>query len=192
MVCEPSASDVEQVLLDPNVFSAARHFLKFKPSADMFASSTHHQLPRYYSKDPADFNSAGLDAFRFNWKAEAAPYFNPPWSRISEVLQKIRRDEVRGMIVLPVWPSAEWWPLFESMRERFQIAGTPVFLTDSGDVRPLPRWKTIFAIINGARGSRHFAATTTSPRQSPAKRRRGGYGGTRGGRRPVLREVWHP
>jgi hypothetical protein len=75
---EPPASDVEQVLLDPNVFSAARHFLKFKPSADMFASSTHHQLPRYYSKDPEDFNSAGLDAFRFNWKAEIAPCFNPP------------------------------------------------------------------------------------------------------------------
>jgi len=52
------------------------------------------------------------------------------------VLQKIRRDEVRGMIVLPVWPSADWWPLFESMRERFQIADTLVFLNDSGDVRP--------------------------------------------------------
>ena len=43
-------TDCEQVKLNPTVFKKAVSKLKFKQSADMFASSTHHQLPRYYSK----------------------------------------------------------------------------------------------------------------------------------------------
>ena len=56
-------ADREQVLLNPEVFRLARHYLSYKPSADMFASATHHQLPRYYSKDAADMASAWVDAF---------------------------------------------------------------------------------------------------------------------------------
>ena len=72
------AVDTEQVMLNPAVFRDMRHSLKFKPSSDMFASATHHQLPRYYSKNAADPASAGVDAFQFDWKCEVAPYFNPP------------------------------------------------------------------------------------------------------------------
>ena len=38
-------TDREQVLLDPAIFSVARHYLDYKPSADMFASSTHINCP---------------------------------------------------------------------------------------------------------------------------------------------------
>ena len=62
------AVDPEQVLLDPEIFRSARHSLAFKPSADMFASASHHQLPRYYSKDSLDTASAGVYAFQFSWK----------------------------------------------------------------------------------------------------------------------------
>ena len=51
---EAPAVDPEQVMLNPAVFRDMRHSLKFKPSADMFASATHLQLPRYYSKNAAD------------------------------------------------------------------------------------------------------------------------------------------
>ena len=69
---------LEEVLLIPDVFRGARHFLGYKPSADVFASATHHQLLRYYSKDEADMASAWVDAFSFQWQHKAAPYFNPP------------------------------------------------------------------------------------------------------------------
>ena len=85
-------ADSEQVLLNPEVFRLARHYLSYKPSAGMFASATHHQLPRYYSKDAADMSSAGVDAFSFDWQSEPAPYFNQPWSVIPAVLAKLRTD----------------------------------------------------------------------------------------------------
>jgi len=106
------AVDPEQVLLDPEIFRSARHSLAFKPSADMFASASHHQLPRYYSKDPCDTTSAGVDAFQFSWQLETAPYFNPPWSLIPEVLAKISAEGVRGMLVIPRLAGAPWCPPF--------------------------------------------------------------------------------
>ena len=44
--------DREQVLMDTLVFRQACKRLKFKPSADLFASATHKQLHRYYSRTP--------------------------------------------------------------------------------------------------------------------------------------------
>ena len=70
-------TDREHVLLDQAVFSVARHYLSYKPSADMFAFSSHHQLPRNYSKDASDMASAGVDAFHYDWQSEPSPYFNP-------------------------------------------------------------------------------------------------------------------
>ena len=63
---EVSMVDPEQVMLNPAVCSGMRHSLRFKPSADMFASATHHQLQRYYSKNAADQASACVDAFTFD------------------------------------------------------------------------------------------------------------------------------
>ena len=45
----PDSFTLEDVKLDPKIFQRARRELQFKPSADMFASYKHHQLPRYYS-----------------------------------------------------------------------------------------------------------------------------------------------
>ena len=95
--------DKEQVLLDPRIFRLAIKELKFKPSADMFASATHHQLPRYYSKEN-DPQAVGQNALAFPWQAEFRPYVNPPWSLISTVLRKIHREGVRAMVVTPEWP----------------------------------------------------------------------------------------
>ena len=64
--------DSEQAKLSPAVFREMRHSLGIKPSADVFASATHHQLPRYYPKEPDDVSSAGVDAFAFDWKCEGA------------------------------------------------------------------------------------------------------------------------
>ena len=69
--------DREQVLMDPLVFLQACKRLKFKPSADLFASATHTQLHRYYSRTP-DPKALGTDALSFYSQAESAPYANSP------------------------------------------------------------------------------------------------------------------
>ena len=77
--------DREQVLMDPLVFRQACKRLKFKPSADLFASATHKPLHRYYSRNP-DPKALGTNALSFDWQAESTPYTNPPWSLIPQVL----------------------------------------------------------------------------------------------------------
>ena len=88
---EVPAVDPEQVMLDPAVFSEMRHALKFKPSADMFAWATHHQLPRFYSKSAVDPASAGVDAFEFDWKCEGARILIPTVSDSCDVAQNCVR-----------------------------------------------------------------------------------------------------
>ena len=57
--------DRERVLMDPLVFRQACKRLKFKPSADLFASATHKQLHRYYSRTP-DTKTLETNALSFN------------------------------------------------------------------------------------------------------------------------------
>ena len=142
--------DVEQVLLNPTVFKMACKKLKFKPSVDLFASATHHQLHRYYSKD-YDPLSLGQDAFRYDWLAEAAPYANPPWSVIPQVLQKVMRDQVRMMLVVPEWPNAPWYSVFRRLTERSIRLDEAIYLTDEGQLRPPPRLATRIALVDGGR-----------------------------------------
>ena len=103
--------------MDPLVFRQACKRLKFKPSADLFASATHKQLHRYYSRTP-DPKALGTNALSFDWQAESAHYANPPWSLIPQVLSKIVADEVRLMLVVPEWPRAPCFQLFRRLVER--------------------------------------------------------------------------
>ena len=127
--------DCEQVKLDPKIFRLAIKELHFKPSADLFASATHHQLPRYYSKT---YNSKAVrtNAFSINWNLEATPYVNPPWSLIPNVLDKISTEQVKVMIVLPFWTQADWFLLFKKLMIKYMIFDEPIYLDDDGNLRP--------------------------------------------------------
>ena len=115
----------------------------------MFASATHKQLHRYYSRT-TDPKTLGTVALSFDWQAESAPYANPPWSLIPQVLSKIAADEVRLMLVVPEWPRAPWFKLFRRLVERqFRVYG-PLYLTDDGKLLPAPRWATVIAVVDGA------------------------------------------
>ena len=88
----------------------------FFPTADMFGSQAHHQVPRYFSEDDTDPMAVGMDVFSSSWLAETAPYFCPPWTEITPMLEKIVEDGIACMVVFPERPLARWWPLFESLR----------------------------------------------------------------------------
>ena len=87
----------DDVKLSPHIFRDACKHLHWKPSADLFANSAHHQLDVYYPGTP-DPAAKGVDAFTFDWQLEAAPYAKPPWPLIP--LAKIIHDRVRGMVVV--------------------------------------------------------------------------------------------
>ena len=131
-------TDRNDVMLNPLAFHQARKALRFKPSVYLFASAQHHQLPRYFSR-AADPKAAGIDAFRADWKAESAPYANPPWPLIAAVLRKIRHDEARVMLVVPDWPNAPWYPELIALTEKSILLTDPVYLAQDASLRPKPR-----------------------------------------------------
>ena len=142
----------EDVMLDPKIFASAKKTLRFKPSCDLFASASHHQLPRYFAPT-SDTHAAGKDAFSICWQQEATPYINPPWSLIPDVLKKIQSDRVKCMFVCPKWSNAAWWPLFERLRLRSETYNQEIYLDSNGKLRPPPSWPTLISILDGSRRS---------------------------------------
>ena len=51
-----------------------------------------------------------MDAFSENWGGKNG-LFVPPISIITRVIRKMRVDAAKGVLVLPCWRSASFWPL---------------------------------------------------------------------------------
>ena len=104
--------------------------LNVLPTIHLFASKISHQLPNYVSWRP-DPGAVAIDAFHLSWK-ERVPYMFTPFSLISRGLQKIQRENVQGVIVVPKWPTQTWWPVLMQM------------LTDNPTL--LPNRKTLLTV----------------------------------------------
>ncbi|PNW69771.1 hypothetical protein CHLRE_21g752997v5 [Chlamydomonas reinhardtii] len=74
---------------------------------DLFASHTNHQLPRYYSRFLTP-DTSGVDAFRFAWGRRC--WANPPFGIILKVLRHARECKARLCLIVPYWPTRDWWP----------------------------------------------------------------------------------
>lgn len=83
------------------------------PEFDLFASIQNHKCSRYASWK-LDPNSEIIDAFTFNWK-NIKFYAFPPFSLISKVLHKIKKDKAEGIVVAPFWPTQPWYPLWSKL-----------------------------------------------------------------------------
>ena len=57
----------------------------------------------------------------------------PPFSLISRVLQKIQRERVQGIIIIPKWPTQTWWPVLMRM-----LIDNPVLLPNRKKLLFLP------------------------------------------------------
>ena len=84
-----------------------------RPSIDLFASQSNFKCPTYFSWFP-DPDAAGVDAFTFCWTGTFF-YAFPPFSLILRVLQKIDCDGAEGILIVPLWTTQSWFPLFLSM-----------------------------------------------------------------------------
>ncbi len=82
------------------------------PCIDLFASHHTTQCKAFYSWYP-DPMGVGVDAFTHVW--EDAFYAFPPFCLLGRVLQKINEDDVRGIVVAPVWKAQPWYPLYIDM-----------------------------------------------------------------------------
>ncbi|KXZ41865.1 hypothetical protein GPECTOR_257g649 [Gonium pectorale] len=86
---------------------------------DLFASHTNHQVPRYYSRFFTP-DTAGVDAFRFSWGR--ACWANPPFGLIRQVLQHAQACGARLGLIIPYWPTRDWWSLLTDDGTTFRQA----------------------------------------------------------------------
>lgn len=62
-------------------------------------------------RDPEAYK---IDAFTLDWKLFYF-YAFPPFSIVLPVIQKIITDKAEGIVVVPLWTSQPWFPLFQAL-----------------------------------------------------------------------------
>lgn len=76
---------------------------------DCFASSTNNRCPRFYARVWCP-EAAEVNAFSQPWTG-GTHYLHPPVSQVAFVVKKIVEDGTVGVLVVPSWPSAVFWPI---------------------------------------------------------------------------------
>lgn len=113
-----------------------------QPDIDLFASRANTKCSTFVSWRP-DPEASSVDAFTISWK----PFFFyafPPFSIIHRVLQKIRAEKSRGIVVVPVWPAQPWWPQFKSLLSSELVYLNPhKKLLFSFNREPHPLWRDL-------------------------------------------------
>lgn len=83
------------------------------PEIDLFASSLNKKCERFISWKP-DPQALHIDAFTISWK-HFFFYAFPPFAQIPNVLNKIINEKAKGIVVVPLWPSQPWYPIYNNL-----------------------------------------------------------------------------
>lgn len=104
-------ADVEWELADDAFLKICRIF--GQPEIDLFASRLNKKCHKFVSwhRDPEAF---AIDAFTLSW-SDCYFYIFSPFCLILRVLQKNFNDKGEGIVVVPLWPSQPWYPLFKKL-----------------------------------------------------------------------------
>lgn len=102
------------------------------PCIDLFASRLNKQIARYCSWKP-DPEAEFFDAFSISWAQFELVYIFPPFSLISRCLQKLRMEQARGWLVVPLWPSQPWMGTLLRL-----LVQEPLLITKTSKVLTLP------------------------------------------------------
>ena len=70
---------------------------------------------------------------------------------MGRVLAKIAEDGSRVLLVTPHWQEAPWYELLLKFKVRSYEWGGKLYLTEGGNLRPIPKWYTLFSYVVGKR-----------------------------------------
>ena len=118
---------------------------------DMFASRTNAKCEKYVSwlKDPYAYK---VDAFSFNWK-DFYFYAFPPFCIILKIFKKIMHEKSCGIMVVPLWQTQPWFPLFNKMLTNKPIYFKPSKnLLLSSDRKLHPLWSHLTLVVGRLSG----------------------------------------
>ncbi|KAJ8912378.1 hypothetical protein NQ315_014746 [Exocentrus adspersus] len=127
--------------------------IKFgKPEVDLFATNVNNKCKTFISwhKDPGALLT---DAFTLDWSRVGYFYAFPPFSIIGKVLNKVIRDKAKGILVVPLWHTQYWYPIFEKLcvEEPFIIKPNKELLL-SPFRTPHPLWKKLSLAVGKLSG----------------------------------------
>ena len=98
--------------LGQGLFHMILETFHISPTLDAFASMATAQLPRYMTWYP-DREAVARDALLHRW--DPVTYLFPPVPLMLKVLQRVRDQKIRAVLVCPHWPTSMWWPLVLDM-----------------------------------------------------------------------------
>ena len=75
-----------------------------EPSVDAFADAELHLLSKWWGP-----GSSTPDSFAADWSSEELLWCNPPFSRLQDVVDKIIKEEARGILILPHWSNQKYF-----------------------------------------------------------------------------------
>lgn len=125
-----SIADAESRKVHPDIeWELADHAFQYiisrfgKPEIDLFASRINKKCDNYISweRDP---DALTVNAFTVPW-SKYFFYAFPPFSIILKTLRKIVSDKATGIVIITMWPSQPWYPLFLSLVISETITFTP-------------------------------------------------------------------
>ena len=88
-------------------------------TVDCFANYYNKKVDKFYSLF-ATPGSAGVDAFAFDWRNECC-LLVPPVALVGRVLNHLLTCQAKGVLVVPHWTSAFFWPMLLKSFNKFII-----------------------------------------------------------------------
>jgi hypothetical protein len=100
--------DFDDWAIEPCVFKLVQNRFGHKFTLDPFADSVSNKCRKFDSKFWCA-RSSGVDGLEHNWHSEIV-WMVPPIRLVSRGILHLRRSKARGVLIIPVWKSAAFWP----------------------------------------------------------------------------------
>jgi hypothetical protein len=112
-----------------------------EPEVDAFSSNANKRCERHSDKN--------ISAFSQKWD-KLCLWANPPFHLIDDCVAKAIDDNVRMILVVPVWTAASWWKPLENITLRHWDLPNdkPVFQNEKGEELPPREWTTRACVID--------------------------------------------
>ena len=99
-------------------------------SVDCFTSYKNCKVPRFYLKFFSP-DSLGVDSLAFSWVGETF-WLVPPVLLVKNDIRHVCFCQCRGILVIPYWPSALFWPFLVECRVVFRSCVTDFLFVENG------------------------------------------------------------
>ena len=153
------------VPLRRQLLAKARRVMGFEVTLDPFACAQTHICPRYACRfsNPA---ALCLDGLSLDWRQEDV-WINPPWGLLPEVVAKLQLERPQAVLIVPEWPSQQWWPSLRALGGTYLPLPRParsVHPLHDRVVEPFLHPSTRLVAVLLPRGIAHSARAPWAPR----------------------------